>query len=204
MKPSRPDSVAEVRPGVMYLDLDRITDTDFQRALPRILEAKGVIFDLRGYPGQLSTIVLSHLIDSTITSPRWNIPVITRPDRRDMVFEYTNWPVLPASPRIRARTAFLINGRAISYAETYLSMIEYYRLAELVGEPTAGTNGNIANQHLPGGYDVTFTGMKVLKHDGSRLHGVGILPTVPVSPTSTGIAAGRDEQLEKAIEVVSR
>jgi hypothetical protein len=33
---------------------------------------------------------------------------------------------------------------------------------------------------------------------------VGILPTAPVSPTVAGIAAGRDEQLEKAIEVVGR
>ena len=121
-----------------------------------------------------------------------------------MAFEFSNWPVLPASPRIRARTAFLIDGRAISYAETWLGMVEHYRLAELVGEPTAGTNGNITTQHLPGGYDVTFTGMKVLKHDGTRHHGVGILPTVPVSPTLAGVVAGRDEQLEKAIDVVSR
>jgi C-terminal processing protease CtpA/Prc len=55
---------------------------------------------------------------------------------------------------------------------------------------------------LPGGYAVRFTGMKVLKHDGSRHHGVGIHPTVPVSPTITGVRAGRDEQLEKAIEIV--
>jgi C-terminal processing protease CtpA/Prc len=46
--------------------------------------------------------------------------------------------------------------------------------------------------------------MRVLKHDGSRHQGIGILPTVPVSPTIEGITAGRDEQLEKAIEVVSR
>jgi C-terminal processing protease CtpA/Prc len=204
MKPPRPDSVAEVRPGVMYLDLDRITDADFQRALPRIMAAKGVIFDLRGYPLRLSPIVLSHLVDSTITCARWHVPVITRPDHRDMAFDFSNWPVQPASPRIRAHAAFLIDGRAISYAETYLGIVEHYRLADLVGEPTAGTNGNIATQHLPGGYVVTFTGMKVLKHDGSRHHGVGILPTVPVSLTIAGVAAGGDEQLEKAIEVVLR
>jgi hypothetical protein len=33
---------------------------------------------------------------------------------------------------------------------------------------------------------------------------VGIQPTVPVSRTIQGVAAGRDELLEKAIEVVSR
>jgi hypothetical protein len=43
----------------------------------------------------------------------------------------------------------------------------------------------------------------VLKHDGSRHHGVGIRPTVPVERTIKGIAAGRDEFLEKAIEIVS-
>jgi hypothetical protein len=46
--------------------------------------------------------------------------------------------------------------------------------------------------------------MKVLKHDSSRHHGVGIRPTVPLSPTAAGIRAGRDEQLEKAIETLEK
>lgn len=85
-----------------------------------------------------------------------------------------------------------------------MGIIEAYKLAAIVGETTAGTNGNINIVQLPGGYRVVFTGMKVLKHDGSRHHGVGIAPTVPVSPTLAGIREGRDEQLEKAIEVLSR
>jgi hypothetical protein len=44
--------------------------------------------------------------------------------------------------------------------------------------------------------------MKVLKHDGSRHHGVGIQPTVPVSRTIKRVAEGRDEVLERAIEIV--
>jgi C-terminal processing protease CtpA/Prc len=204
VRAARRDSVAELRPGLLYIDLRRVTDQDFQRELPRLAEARGVIFDLRGYPGRISPVVLAHLIDTTITSARWNIPIVRHPDHRDLEFEFSNWPVPPRSPRIRARAAFLIDAKAISYAETFLGMVEHYRLAELVGEATAGTNGNIVMQRLPGGYSVVFTGMKVLKHDGSRHHGVGILPTVPVSPTIAGISAGRDEQLEKAIEVVSR
>ena len=45
--------------------------------------------------------------------------------------------------------------------------------------------------------------MKGLKDDGSGHHGVGIAPTVPVSRTMRGIAEGRDEQIERAITVVS-
>jgi C-terminal processing protease CtpA/Prc len=189
---------------IMYVDIDRITDADFARELPQIAAAKAVIFDLRGYPRRISTVVLSHLIDSTITSLRWNIPVVTRPDGRDMAFDFSNWRVEPRTPRIKGRAAFLIDGSAISAVETYLGMVENYGLAELVGEPTAGTNGNISTTRLPSGFTAVFTGMKVLKHDQSRHHGVGILPTVPVSPTIAGFAAGRDEQLEKALEIVSR
>jgi C-terminal processing protease CtpA/Prc len=84
-----------------------------------------------------------------------------------------------------------------------MGIIEHYKLGAIVGGPTAGTNGNVNPFTLPGGYTVTWTGMKVLKHDGSRHHGVGIKPTVSVSRTIAGVAAGKDEFLEKAIEVVS-
>jgi hypothetical protein len=48
----------------------------------------------------------------------------------------------------------------------------------------------------------SWTGIRVVKHDGSEHHGVGIHPTVPVSATVKGIAEGRDEVLERAIEIV--
>lgn len=96
----------------------------------------------------------------------------------------------------------LTNARAISYAETVMGIIEHYRLAEIVGGATAGTNGNVNSIPLPGGYTLRWTGMKVLKQDGSQHHGIGIQPTIPVSPTRNGIAAGRDECLERGIQVV--
>jgi C-terminal processing protease CtpA/Prc len=96
---------------------------------------------------------------------------------------------------------FLTDGRAISYAESIMGIIEAYKIAEIVGEPTAGTNGNINPLDLPGGYRVIWTGMRVLKHDGSQHHGVGIQPTVRVSPTLRGITEKRDEQIETAIRI---
>ena len=96
----------------------------------------------------------------------------------------------------------IIDGRAISYAESCMGIIEHYELGEIVGGPTAGTNGNINPCELPGGYRIIWTGMKVLKHDGSQHHGIGILPTIPVSRTIKGVTEGRDELLERAIEAV--
>jgi C-terminal processing protease CtpA/Prc len=134
------------------------------------------------------------------------VPIVTTPDHAQMSEYDTNgrWTLEPIAPRLRGKIAFLTDGRAISYAESYMGIIEAYKLAEIVGETTAGTNGNVNPFVLPGGYRVVWTGMKVLKHDGSRHHGVGIQPTVPVSRTIRGVREKRDEQLERAIEIVSR
>jgi len=201
---ARPEKIAEVRPGIWYVDMSRIDDADFNGAVAKLAEARGVIFDLRGYPAKLSTVVLQHLTDKRIDSARWNVPIVMRPDRQGMEFRFSNWSLEPKQPRFQGKVAFLTDGRAISYAETYLGMVEHYKLAEIVGGPTSGTNGNINPFELPGGYSIVWTGMKVLKHDGSRHHGIGILPTVPVAPTLEGVREGRDEVLEKGIEVVTR
>ena len=204
LQETRPEKIAEVKPGIFYVDIGRINDDDFRGALDRLAGARGIVFDLRGYPSNLSTVVLAHLTDQPVNSARWNVPVVTRPDRQGWQWDLSSWAVEPEAPRLKAKAAFLTDGRAISYAETYLGIVENYRLAEIVGGPTAGTNGNVNPFTLPGGYRLIWTGMKVLKHDGSQHHGIGIRPTVPAARTVAGIAAGRDEVLEKGIETVSR
>lgn len=204
LEETRPEKIAELKPGIFYVDISRIEAADLEGALDRLAGAKGIVFDLRGYPTSASMAVISHLTDRPVSSARWNVPVITRPDGQGWQWEVSSWSVQPQVPRFQARAAFLTDGRAISFAETYMAIIENYHLAAIVGAPTAGTNGNINPFTVPGGYRLIWTGMKVLKHDGSRHHGVGIQPTVPVSPTLAGLAAGRDEVLEKGIEVVSR
>jgi C-terminal processing protease CtpA/Prc len=203
----RPEKIHEIKSGIWYVDLDasQAKVADFQQALPNLEKAKGIIFDLRGYPNEVAMKVLPLLADKPITSAKWCVPIVTWPDRQKWDFATSSWaPFGPDSPRLKAKVAFLTDGGAISYAESIMGIVEYYKLGEIVGEPTAGTNGNVNPLELPGGYSIAWTGMKVLKHDGSRHHGVGIRPTVPVSRTVRGVAEGRDEVLQKAIEVVQR
>ena len=205
LREARPDKISELKPGIFYLDLDRIKDEDFQSVLPKLEQARGIIFDLRGYP-KVSSKVISHLTDKPIESARFLRPVITTPDHAQMVKfdDPGRWKLEPVAPRLTAKMVFLIDGRAISYAESWMGIIEAYKLAAIVGEPTAGTNGDINPFNLPGNYTVIWTGLKVLKHDGSQHHGIGIQPTVPVSRTIRGVREGRDEQLERAVSIVSQ
>jgi C-terminal processing protease CtpA/Prc len=83
-----------------------------------------------------------------------------------------------------------------------MSFVEHYHLGAIVGSTTAGTNGSVAEIETPSGCITSFTGMKVTKHDGSRYHLVGVKPTIPAARTIAGVAAGRDEILEKALAYV--
>lgn len=199
----RPLKVTELEPGIMYVDLTRAVDEDFEAALSRLEAATGIIFDLRGYP-RVSIETLCHLMDAPVTSPQIYVPIVTYPDQQNVAFDRLSWELEPKAPRFQAKIAFLTDGQALSASETYLSIVKHYQLAEIVGEPTGGTNGARDQVSLPGGYVCSWTGMKVLKHDGSQHHGVGIQPTIFVSRTIQGIREGRDEQLDRAVEVVKQ
>ncbi|HMQ98621.1 MAG TPA: S41 family peptidase [Ignavibacteria bacterium] len=199
----RPEKISEVKRGIFYVDLTRLTTEELDEKIPELAEAKGVIFDVRGYP-RLSCDFLNNLSDKKLFSAKWNVPQIIYPDYENLVGFDTSerWEMGPLEPQFKGKVVFMINGGAISYAESIMGIVEAYSLGEIIGEQTAGTNGNINPIYLPGGYTVWFTGMKVLKHDDTPHHGVGIHPTIPVSRTIKGIREKRDEYLEKAIEVI--
>ncbi len=202
-----PAPLAELRPGLWYVDLDRITGKAFKDALPQLSEAKGVVFDLRGYP-RISPHILGHLADQPMKWITGGVPIVTRPDRAGWTFKAPEksetFDIAPAQPRLKGRVVFLTGGGTISLPEAWMEVVEANKLGEIVGEPTGGTNGAINRFDLPGDYTIRFTGAKVTKMDGRRHHGVGIHPTVPVSPTLKGITEGIDEVLDRGLEVVSR
>jgi hypothetical protein len=203
LKEARPPDGSEPAPGVVYVNLDGAELPAWQAVLPKLEAAKGIVLDMRGYPGGAGMVMLRHLTDKMIQSAKWIVPETTMPDREGVQWlDRQRWKLQPAEPRLGAngqKVVFITDGRAISYAESCMGIVEAYKLGEIVGEATAGTNGNINPFTVCGGYYIVWTGMKVVKHDDSRHHGVGIAPTIPVERTVEGIREGRDELLEAAV-----
>ena len=195
-------AMVELEPGIWYVDVTRAQDKDVDEVLPKLAMAKGIVFDVRGYP-RVTPKWLQHLTIAPMRSAQWHLPVVDHPGEMTFV-RGGEWNLLPLQPYLAAKRVFLTNGGAISYAESTMGIVEHYRLGEIVGEATAGTNGNVSPLELPGGYGISWTGMKVLKQDGSRHHGVGIAPTVPAIRTQAGVAAGRDEVLERGVTLLKQ
>jgi C-terminal processing protease CtpA/Prc len=195
--------LATLAPGVKYVDLSRATWDDIRSWLDTLAGARGVVFDLRGYPAGNHRI-LAHLLSGPDTSRAWmRIPRIIYPNNERVAgYQEAGWGLEPATPHIGGRVVFLTDARAISYAESVMGYVEGYHLGEIVGQPTAGTNGNVNPFSVPGGYTITWTGMRVVRHDGSQQHLLGIRPTVTVERTRRGILLGQDEVLQAGLRVL--
>ncbi len=196
----------EVKNGVHYLNLSLIDMVTFEYLLPQLEKSSGIIFDLRGYPNENGEII-QHLIQTEIVTNPWLLlPITVFPDQQktpDYIKADWNGFFVPREPYLGDRKIiFITDGSAISWSESLLSLVKGYGLATLVGQPTAGTNGDMNTFMLPGEIEIKWTGLKVVKLDGSQLFGIGILPDVYIEKTVDGIKNGKDEFLEKAIELV--
>lgn len=197
---ARPNAVAETGPGHWYVDLTRVNVAQLTSALPSLASAKGIVFDMRGYPTEAGSVVLRHLIDAPESDQWMHVARIAGPFGQVESWESVGWNLQPAAPQLPARRVFLTDGRAISYAESVMGYVKDRKLATIIGGPTAGTNGNIVTFATPGGFAITFTGMRVTGHDGrAQHHMIGIAPDIRLNPTLAGVRAGRDELLERAL-----
>ena len=72
----------------------------------------------------------------------------------------------------------------------------------IVGRDSAGTDGNVITFTLPGNVTTTITGVGVFYPNGDPTQRIGNKPDIYMNPSIQGIRDGRDEYLEKAIEII--
>ncbi|MDD4100529.1 MAG: S41 family peptidase [Candidatus Cloacimonetes bacterium] len=188
---------------IIYVNANLIDESELQELMPELLEAKGIILDLRYYP-RIGTTLLRHLLsepDSLSNSlikrylrPHEELP---RTNENDLL-----WALEPAESHISAKVVALTSRFSQSYCEAYLAELQHNKLATIVGNPTAAANGNVIKTPLPGGLTVHWTGLLVTNPDKSRFHGVGIIPDVLVSPTLEDYILGRDPELDAALQIL--
>ncbi len=202
-EPTRPN-VEELDNNVFYINLDLASWQEINAQIDDLAQAHGLILDMRGYPNGNHEII-SHLLTENDTSDAWmQVPQTIYPDQENLAgYQKMGWKMPAKKPHIGGKVVFITDGRAISYAESFMGFIEFYKLGEIVGGPTAGANGNINPFVLPGDLRVIYTGMRVVKHDGTQHHTIGIQPTVPMTRTLQGVKDGRDELFEKALEIIT-
>jgi hypothetical protein len=200
----RPDPFAEVRPGVFYIDLSRFGKGAFDRELARLRAARAIVFDLRGYPSPDAATLVPYWLTGPDTAQWLIVPRFDKPFAQSTTGWSIGWQRDRDAALEKPAKVLLTDGRAISYSESLAGYFAGQKTGRILGEATGGVNGNAIAAALPGGMVYVFTGMRVTRHDGSLLHREGFKPDEEVVPTIAGLASGKDEALERALDEVTK
>ena len=198
---ARPRTGTEVRPDVYYVDMHTVTRAEWDAVIEKVPPGGGLVFDHRGYITRTSFELLNQLARSPVSSSVWTVPVRPSPRDADVTFQSDRWFIRPSGRPVTARCVFLVDSRARSASETILEIVQAGRMGTIVGEPSAGINGDPTVVLLPAGFRLQFSGLKDIGPGGGTIQGRGVIPDVVVHPTLEGITAGRDEILDAALRL---
>lgn len=190
-----------LKDGIYYFDLSADSAfAEMRQQQPQLLQAKAIILDMRGYPPvpplmQLIGQLLKHDDDT-----HWLYePQYIYPDHKGIIYHHIDWKLKQVGPHISTCIFCLVDATTQSAAESCSGYFKDFKLAIVIGMPTAGANGGVAEFRLPPISNMSYSGQLVTNHDGSKEHVIGIIPDIIVEPTIKGITEGRDEILERAI-----
>jgi len=190
-------------PGnIGYLALGTIKN----EKLPEIMRAaegtKGLVIDIRNYPSNFVVFSLSQYLVRTPTPfVLLSGPEVTYPG----TFPLMPKPISVVPGKVKpypGKVVILVNELSQSQAEYTTMALRTAPNATVVGSTTAGADGNVSTIVLPGGIPTWISGLGVYYPDGRETQRIGIVPDIEVKPTIQGIKEGRDELLEKAVQLI--
>ncbi|GGG20453.1 hypothetical protein GCM10011344_21360 [Dokdonia pacifica] len=189
--------------NIGYITLANITREDPKSISKEFLNCKGIIIDIRNYPSAFMPFALGQFI-----APRGTEFVkFTRPNLKNPGEFVMGSPLMIgagniAKDKFKGKVVVLVNELSQSQAEYTAMAFRAAPNSTIIGSTTAGADGNVSSILLPGGLRTMISGIGVFYPDGSPTQRVGIVPDIEVKPTIKGIKEGRDELIEKAIEII--
>ena len=193
--------------GILYANLNLLSASQLSDiVIDKLSSYKGLILDLRNYPRTSLFPLFTHIISGEVHGDFFITPQFMLPDREEMNTKKngSQWKI-EGQGQLDIPIIVLTSGRAFSAAESYLALISKHQNVTLIGEETAGTNGNQNFFLLPGGMEVAYTGMQVFSEKHQRVvMGKGIVPDIKVSPDLESMRAGKDYLLDHALEQLIR
>lgn len=193
-----PSGVGYIRVPTFGTDLV----AEFDAALDGMLDAPGLILDVRGngggnsgYADRMAGRLLSEPFAYGRDTYAARLP--TRAWRKWMAFRVT-----PRQPVYPGPVVVIMDTSTFSSAEQFVvSLVDSGRV-RTVGRATGGGSGNPTVFRLPGGRDVRFSTANFIRNDGKPIEGVGLVPDVPVGWTVEDFRQGRDPDLEAAEQLL--
>lgn len=176
------------------------------QTLPR---TRALIIDLRTYPlkvdGALIALIGQSLRTESVVVRQALYQTLALPGlfyrQEQWLFEDFGEVAARCTEPYKGRVILLVDEMTQSNPEFQAMAFQSCPQTQTIGSPTSGADGDIVSLPLPGGLMTYFSGIGIFYPDGTPTQNVGVRLDIEVLPTAEGLQAGRDEVLERALEL---
>lgn len=189
---------------VAYLKIYAMSLKEFTEAYSLYQQADALILDLRGYPVDSGTFskLMRHLLKGRTSALSFVRPSKGQPGAFHRFYDSKTGSWWPFGKAEQKPVIALMNAWSMSQSETNLMQLQQYPNTLLLGNNTAGANGDVTYVTVPGDYQLYFSGLGVYYPDGTQMQRYGVLPDLLVQQTEEDLVAGRDTQLNTAVSII--
>ena len=188
--------------NIGYVTLANIKNEDIPIIKKTFKKTKGIIIDIRNYPSAFTPFTLApYFVSKSTPFVKFTQGNVNNPGE----FTFKVGKNIPkAGKTYKGKLVVIVNENTQSSAEYQSMAFRAGNNTTIIGSTTAGADGNVSTIILPGGLRTMISGIGVYYPNGTRTQRVGIVPDIKVEPTINGIKQGKDEVLEKAIEIINK
>ncbi|TKG96144.1 hypothetical protein EYV94_07625 [Puteibacter caeruleilacunae] len=208
MKPAKHSNKKNIKwkklnTNVAYVNLKHIKYKDTKQMLDSVTKCKAIVFDLRyGTRGTaVMGLIALRLFPEKKVFAKIIAPDLTYPGKYYLTDEKNKG--VKNKQFYKGKVLLLVDERTQSHNEYFTMCLQQAPNAITIGTQTAGADGNISVFDLCGGFRTTMTGTGIFYPDGTVTQRKGVKIDINVEPTIEGIKEGRDEILEKAIQLLN-
>ncbi len=201
---NKPVSHKVINENIGYIYPGTLKEGEIKEIMDKFLDKKGLIVDLRCYPSDFIVFSLNHYL---LNEKKDFVKFTTGNIKTPGLFTVKDYEYKVGRNNknyFKGKVIILVNEETQSQAEYTAMALRVAPNSKVLGSTTAGADGNVSDIYLPGNIFTYISGIGVLTPNGSETQRVGIIPDVKIEPTIKGIREGKDEVLEKAIELINK
>lgn len=188
--------------NIGYIFPGRYKNEQLERIKNTFDKTKGMIIDMRCYPREFMPFTFAEYLKPSASGfVKFTVGDMNNPGLFNMGQPFADGHPNPGY--YKGPVVEIVNQVTQSQAEYTTMAFQSAPNVTVIGDTTAGADGNVSPINLPGGVFTYFSGIGIYYPDGEDTQRRGVKIDVPVKPTIKAIKEGKDELLEKAIEIIN-
>jgi C-terminal processing protease CtpA/Prc len=186
-----------------YINVGKLSDSDFPKIMEEFKNVKGIIFDFRVYPSVFMPFQYGDWLNCRYT-PFATIEKISKnyPGALSVKKPVSIIPDFTSSNKYNGKVIIIVNNSTISQGEYTVMALQNRSNTSVIGSQTAGADGDVSLIELPGGIKTLISGLGVYYPNGVATQRSGVKIDSFINNTEKSIVLKRDLQMELALKLI--